>query len=174
MAAEDGVRALAQLGCGGERPEGRGCQGQACGRLAGARITKEKLGVLVIRASRASGHVDLVIVVFPGTLELEPELQRMAALNPRETIREGIDWPRRVRRIRSAVQRGEAGHGCGWYAGRNQLPLRKDIWIVQTHGGAVQEVRLIHGDVDIIQAESGQRLLDQGGPNCPYLIDPFA
>src|SRR5260370_39638128 len=113
MAAEDGVRALAQLGVGVKQTERSACHGHACGRLAGSRITKEKLAVLVIRESRASGQGDLVIVVFPGPLELEPELQRMAGLQPRETIRWGIEWPGRGRKKRPAVRRGEAGPRCG-------------------------------------------------------------
>jgi len=51
----------------------------------------KKLSVLIIRASWASLHVDLVIVVLAGTLKQRAELQRVVPSDPGKAVRQAID-----------------------------------------------------------------------------------
>src|SRR5262249_20096141 len=78
--AKQSVSTVANLGVCVERSE-RGIRDR-CSRTAGAAVRKEKLPILVVGASVASLHINLVVVVLAGTLEQCAEFKRVIAPDP--------------------------------------------------------------------------------------------
>src|SRR4029077_8001270 len=133
-------------------------------------IAKEELAILVICTSGASLHVNLIVVVFTGILVQSSELQGVVALDPCKAVGDIIDRARRVRRIWAAAQSGKRGHIDCRNASGNQLALRENVGIVQACGSAVQEMRLIDWDMNLVEAEGEQNFVHLCGANGPHMI----
>src|SRR6266403_5628205 len=124
VGAEDGVRAMADFGIGVEQTQGGVCDRDSR-RPARSAISEQELPVLIVRASGARHDVDLIIVVFAGSLPKEAEFQRVILLYPGEAVGYVIDGARGVRRIRPTAQVREIGYFGGRNAGGDELALRE-------------------------------------------------
>src|SRR4030095_14356403 len=122
-------------------------------------IREGELAVLVIGARGAGADVDFVVIVLARLLVGEAHLERVGVVNPGEAIGNGVDGAGRVRRIRTTVESREARHVNGRDTVLNQLALGEDVRIVDAHGGAVQEVGRIHGDIHVIEAPRAQQVV---------------
>ena len=98
--------ALPELGVVVEEPQ-RHVRDARAG-AAGAVVEELEAAVLVVRAARNGADVDLVEVVFTRIFDLQARLERVAALDPRRRVGDGVDRAARRRRIRTAVDLAEA------------------------------------------------------------------
>src|SRR6266481_2672756 len=126
---KDGVRAMADFRIRVEQAQSSVCSRDP--RPASQAIGEQKLAILVVRASRASLYVYLVIVVFAGAFPKTAEFQRVISLYPGEAVGYVIDGARGVRRIRPAAQSREIGQVDCWDAVRKQLPSRKYVGVIE-------------------------------------------
>src|SRR5204863_9303562 len=123
--------------------------------------------VLVVRASRASLHVDLIIVVFARVLIQGAKLQRVTFLDPGQAVGRLEDGAGGVRGIRPAAQVREGRHVHGRNTGRNQLSVRKYIGVVETCLCPIEKVRLVNGNQDDVLTGCKQDLVNLRGDGGP-------
>src|SRR6266850_1711643 len=176
VGSEDGVRAMADFRICIEEPQSS--IGNCNPGPTQSVIGEQELSVLIIRASWASLHVDLVIVVLAGALKQRAELQRVVSPDPGKAVGEAVDGTRRVRGIGAATQPREVGHVHGWYARRNQFPLREYVRVIEIAGycrlraclGAVEKVRRVDGYPYDVLACGDQHLIDLTRADGPYIV----
>ena len=73
-------------------------------------VAEQELAVLIVRASRASLHVNLIVVVFTGILIQTAELESVVAFDPGKAVGDVVDGSRGMRGIWPAAQSGESRH----------------------------------------------------------------
>src|SRR5438046_3521338 len=113
-----------------KQSKGSVCRGNKARLRALTVVGKQELAILVVGASRASLHVDLIVVIFSCALKQEAELERVTGFDPREAVGDVVNGPGRVRRIRPATERGEVGHVHRGNTVRQQLlSYRKDVLV---------------------------------------------
>src|SRR6202158_6526951 len=112
-----------------------------------------KLAILVVVSRGTSLHVNLIVVIFTGILVQTAELQGVVALDPRKAVGNIVDRAGGVGGIRPAAPARASRHIHGGDAIWNQFVLRENVGIVEADGGAVKEMRLIHRNEDLVEAE---------------------
>src|SRR5215471_5078505 len=84
VGSEQRVGAMTNFRIGVEQSQR--CIGHGDARSSCAAVCELELAILVVCASWASLHVDLIIVILAGPLEQAAELQRVASSDPSKTI----------------------------------------------------------------------------------------
>ncbi len=95
----------------------------------------------------------------------------MAALDPGQAVGDGVDGAGGVGRIRPAVQPVQTGDVRGGDTVRDQLALREDVWIVDARCGAVEEVRGIDRDVNVVETDRCESFVHQVRADGPDVIE---
>ncbi len=103
VGAKDGVRAVSDFRVAVIQSQSRVGGGHAGCCSPRPLVGERELTVLVVRASVAGLHVDLIVVIFARALEEEAKLYGVVALDPGEAVRRVIDGAGGVRGVRPAA-----------------------------------------------------------------------
>src|SRR5580692_2206582 len=76
-----------------------------------------------------------------------------------------------MRWIRPAAQSGKSRHVHAWNPVLDFLSSGEDVGIVEANGGAVQKMRLIDWNMDIVLAGGQQNLIHFGRADGPHVVD---
>src|SRR4029077_10493687 len=113
----------------------------------------------------------LIVVIFAGILIQSAELQSMVALDPRKAVGDIVDGTRGGRGVCASTQSGEGGHVYGRDTIGDLFAGRENIRVVEADSGTVQEILLIHRDVDLVETKGEQNLIYLGRANGPHMVD---
>ena len=169
-ATEDCVCTVADFRIRIEHPQSGVCYTGPSSGVARSTVGEQELAILVVGASGASLHVDLIIIVLARALKQAAELQGVAAIDPGEAVGNIVDRPGGVRRIRSAAELGERAYVHGRDTRGDQFSLRKDVWVIDSGNGPIKEVRGVNGNVDVVQTGGEQDLVDLRRADGPDVI----